>query len=472
MKGARPHRVVIVGGGISGLATAEGILRELQEKPVELRVLEAEQRPGGKIWTERAQGVCHETGPNGWLDAKPSTTALAHRLGLSSQLIQADEAAAHRFILQRGHLVELPASPGAFLRSPILSTRAKLRMAVEWALPRRDPAAGDESLADFGRRRLGEEAVTWLLDPFVTGIHAGDPERISVQAAFPRIAALERDHGGLVRGLIAKRRETARRGRAEQTAKAGPAGPGGTLTSLRGGLRTLVEALAERLGDRLLLDHEATGIECAAQGFTVHCGERAWPADQVVLALPALATATLLAPFSAAAAEACRAIPYAPVAVVETLFDRRDLAREVKGFGFLCPGVERREILGTLWTSAIFPGQHAPQGSVLLRTLVGGRRQPDLAKQSEDALVQMVLSELSAIMGVSGMPQRTLVTRWREAIPQYELGHLERVASVDAALPAGLHVLGSAFRGIGINECTAAAVQSAAAVARRYCEVS
>lgn len=307
--------------------------------------------------------------------------------------------------------------------------------------------------------------MTWLLDPFVTGIHAGDPARISVQAAFPRIVALERDHGSLVRGMIAKAR-AARRARRQQNgqpaAAAGPAGPGGRLTSLEGGLRTLIEALSEALGSaHLHLATPATGLEFApASGrpVAVLSAHRRFPVDQVVLALPAPGVATLLeggAP--AAALEACRRIPYAAVAVVEMLFDGADLPGPVAGFGFLCPGIERRAILGSLWTSAIFPGARSPRGKVLLRTLVGGRRQGDLALLPESELIATVLAELSALMGVCGTPQYTRISRWPEAIPQYELGHLARVAAVEEALPPGVHLVGNAFRGIGINECTAAA---------------
>jgi oxygen-dependent protoporphyrinogen oxidase len=456
---------VVIGAGLSGLAAAVEIRRVLGAKRVTVDVLEAANRAGGKIWTERDGQLLHESGPNGWLDSRPSTNALVERLGLGPKVIQADDAAAHRFIVQRGVLRELPASAGAFLRSPILSLRGKLRFAKEPFVPRRDPSEGDESVADFGERRLGREAVTWLLDPFVTGIHAGDPARISVRAAFPRIIALEREYGGLVRGMIAKaraaRRERKRSG--ERGATAGPAGPGGRLTSLEGGLRTLIEALCQVVGaQHLHLSTAATSLEFAAETgrpTAVIASGRRFPADHVLLALPGPGVAALFAghPGKAALVEACRRIPYAAVAVVEMLFDASDLPGPVSGFGFLCPGVERRAILGSLWTSAIFPGARAPRGKILLRTLVGGRRQGELALLPESDLIATVLAELTSLMGLCGAPQRTLISRWPEAIPQYDIGHLERVAAVEAALPAGVHLLGNAFRGIGINECTAAA---------------
>ncbi|MAE70613.1 MAG: protoporphyrinogen oxidase [Gemmatimonadetes bacterium] len=453
------HRVVVVGAGISGLAAAAGILRRAKGAPLDLRVLEAAERPGGKIWTLRDEGVLHETGPNGWLDSAPSTGALVRHLGLDSKIVRADAAAERRFVLKHGDLTLLPANPAAFLRSPILSGRAKLRVAAELIVPRRDPAAGDESLADFGRRRLGAEALTWLLDPFVTGIHAGDPERISVTAAFPKIAALESKHGGLFRGMIAGGRARRRARAAGGRRGGGAAGPGGTLTSLEGGLRTLVEAIAELLGDRLLLGQPVEAVEPGGDdgSFIVRSADRCIEADQVVLAVPAPATAKLLQPFAQAAARACLAIPHAPVSVVETLFDRADVGADLTGFGFLCPGAEGRRILGSLWTSSIFPGARAPSGKVLLRTLVGGRRQSELALGSESDLLSLVLDELRVILAIEGSPERSFITRWQEAIPQYELGHCERVATIDRDLPARLHLVGNAFRGIGINDCTAAA---------------
>ncbi len=412
------------------------------------------------------RGTLHETGPNGWLDSAPSTGALVHNLGLDSAILRADAAAERRFVLKHGDLTQLPASPAAFLRSPILSARAKLRIAAELIVPGRDPAAGDESLGDFGRRRLGPEALTWLLDPFVTGIHAGDPERISVAAAFPKIAALESKHGGLFRGMIAGARARKKAGASGSPRQGGAAGPGGTLTSLEGGLRTLIEAIAGLLGDRLHLGQPVETIDSGGDEgpFALRFADRCIEADQVILAIPAPAAARLLRPFAPAAAEACRAIPYAPVSVVETLFDRSAVGVDLDGFGFLCPGVEGRRILGSLWTSSIFPGARAPAGKVLLRTLVGGRRQPDLARASESDLLALVLEELEAILAVDGSPERSFITRWQEAIPQYELGHLARVARIDRDLPPRLHLLGNAFRGIGINDCTAAAESVAAKV--------
>ncbi len=457
-------RVVVIGGGISGLAAAFQILRRDAAGAIDLRVLEAAGRPGGKIFTEEAGGVLHETGPNGWLDSAPSTGALVRHLGLENALIRADAAAARRYIVRRGALAELPASAGAFLRSPILGPRAKLRLLAEPLVPRRDPAAGEESLADFGRRRLGADAVAWLLDPFVTGIHAGDPERISVQAAFPRIAALERDHGSLVRGMVAR----ARRRRSAAGPRAGPAGPGGTLTSLEGGLRTLIEGLVELLGERVMLNAPVESIEAGSSGgrFRLRWAGGECEAEQVLLAIPAPAAAGLLRPHAPRAAAAAAAIEYAPLAVVETLFERRSLACELSGFGFLCPALERRRILGSLWTSSIFPGKRAPADAILLRTLVGGRRQGALAALPAAELKRLVLDELGAILPLRGAPRRSFISRWEQAIPQYEIGHVERVAALDGDLPPGLHVIGNAFRGIGINDCTAAAEAAAEKIYR------
>lgn len=457
------ERLVVVGGGISGLATAFHALNAARRLGSDLAVtvLEAAARPGGRMWSDREDGFVVEHGPNGFLDSKQDALELAACLNASGLLLRASPLAAKRFICRRGRLRRLPESPPAFLASRLLSFRGKVRVLREPFAP--PPPEGDETLAAFARRRLGPEALDYLIDPMVSGVFAGDPERLSLRAAFPRIAELEREYGGLFKALWRLGRER-RRARG-----AGPAGPGGTLTSFRGGVRTLIETLTAALADAVVLGTPVRRLERTASGYRVLAGtpEQGIPASAVVFACPAYEAARICGDLAPTLAAELDAIPYAPVTVVATAYAREDVPHPLDGFGFLVPGREGRPILGTLWDSSVF-GDRAPGGQVLLRTMVGGARHPDLAGSPDRDLLDAVRAQLRDFLGVRADPTRVWIYRHERGIPQYEVGHGDRLARMDAALRdhPGLFLCHNAYRGIALNDCARQARVTAEAAVR------
>lgn len=440
-------RVAIIGGGISGLATAAA----LEVRGAEVVVLEGEQRPGGKVRTEALDGWLCEWGPTGFLDREPATRALCERLGLGGRLVAASVAAKNRFIMKGGALLPVPMSPPAFLRSKLLSPGGRLRVMTEpFRRARRDGA--DETVAEFGARRIGDEAVDILLDPMVSGIFAGDAHQLSVGAAFPRIVELEQKHGSLVRAMIAVGRERRRTGRKA----GGPGGPAGELTSFPAGMREPIDALAQLLGNRLRTGMRAAAIE-KQQGthWVVHTegGERI-EADRLVLAVPAPDSARLLSPLDAPLSALVGGIPYANIAIVLMGLRREHVAHSLEGFGLLVPRKEGRRVLGMIWSSTLFAGR-APAGHVLVDARVGGATDPTATDLDDDALESLVRSELGGVLGLSGPSVFRKVYRHVSGIPQYVVGHKERVARIERELHhlPGLYLTGNAFRGVGFNDC-------------------
>jgi oxygen-dependent protoporphyrinogen oxidase len=458
--------VIIIGAGLSGLATGFGIERLAPSRGVDvsLTVLEASERVGGKAWTLRSpEGFRCEVGPNGFLDSKPETLELCAELGISGGLLRSSEAARKRFIYSEGALHQLPESPLAFFRSNLLSVRGRLRILTE-PLTRVVPEGLDETVASFGRRHLGSEAVRKLLGPMVSGIFAGDPFALSLKSCFPIMHELEREGSGsllfaMLRRMGAKRRKaSAKRG--------GPAGPGGVLTSFPEGIETLTNSLAAAIGGRIETGARVEEIRREGEGWvvraTVNGREEALPADLVIIATPAYAAARLVEPLDAPLSATLAEIPYAPVAVVCLGYRRGEVAHPLDGFGFLAPVEEGKTLLGCLWDSSMFPGR-APAGHVLLRIMVGGARRPELAGLPEEALLRAVREDLSDIMGIGAEPVLSLVFRHPKAIPNYNVGHGKRLERIEERLQGlpGLILTGNAYRGIGINDCTRSARQVA-----------
>jgi oxygen-dependent protoporphyrinogen oxidase len=441
-------RVAIIGAGLSGLATAHG----LASRGHEVVVLEAANRAGGTLRTFQRDGFLLEAAANGYLDREPTTRTLVAELGLSARTRPAAPEAGLRFVFTRGALRPIPMSPPKFLTSDLLPLGAKLRVAGELFSRRGDGA--DESIAQFGRRHLGRRATAVLVDALQTGIFAGDVEKLSLPAAFPRMAELEREHRSLVLGLI--RESRARHRRFQTGTTSASRAPGGVLTSFDGGMQTLVDALAAFLGDRLRLGAEARSLRrVGAAGWTVQLGQAPVAevnADAVVLATPSWISATLLRPLEPEAADCLESIPYAPVNVVHLAFER--LAGAPRGFGFLVPSEEKRRILGAMFIHSFFPWR-APEGGALLTVMVGGARQPQQAALDNGALTSLVREELRAMLGLDAEPTFVEIVRWPRGIPQYELGHLARMARIDGRLSLlpNLHLAGHAYRGVGVNEC-------------------
>jgi oxygen-dependent protoporphyrinogen oxidase len=449
--------VIVVGGGISGLATAFA----LQQRGVPVEVLEADARAGGVIGTQHRDGALYETGPNSALDTSPLINELLDAIGIRGERADANAVAATRFIVRGGRLIALPMSPGAFLATPAFSSRAKLRLLREpFIAPA--PADAEESIAAFVRRRLGVEFLDYAIDPFVSGVYAGDPERISVAAAFPRLHALEQTYGSLIKGQI--------KGARERRQSAGTAKNAAGSFSFRGGMQTLTDALA-RAVDRVATGVRVESIERGADGGWTVTGVRAGEAlvrraRAIVLAVPAYEAARLLREVAPPAAHALATIEYAAVASVASAWRRADIAHSLAGFGFLVPKKEMRRILGTLFSSSMFDGR-APEGTVLLTTFIGGLRNPDLPAQSDATLGEILQTELAALLGARNAPLWREVTRWTHAIPQYNLGHGERLrplAAAERALP-GLTACANYRGGVSVGDCIKSAHAAAEAVA-------
>lgn len=464
-------RIVVIGGGISGLAAAFCTRERMAGAgfEIELTLLEGEPRLGGKIWSVRDQGFLCEWGPNGFLDNKPATLDLCKRLGVSERLLRSRDEARKRFIYSGGKLHPLPESPPAFFLSDLLSVRGRLRIIGElWA--RKAPKDTDETLADFARRRLGQEALDKLIGPMVSGIFAGNPETMSLKSCFPRIAEIEAEYGGLIRGMIRiQRKKKVKNG--DSRPKAGPAGPGGILTSFKGGLEDLVHSLSHSLSDAVRKSSTVTRLERGLSGespFLVHLDGEAnpLPADIVVSAIPAYQASAILSRLEPEASAILDRIPYSPLSVICLGYRKESIPMSVDGFGFLIPDKENLKLLGTLWDSSIFPGR-APEGYVSLRSMAGGARHPDYGLLDPDQLAANTREVLKGIMGIRSAPDFVKIFPHKEAIPQYTVGHGKRLSDLEQLLATnhpGLFLTGNAYYGIGINDCVASAERVAGSV--------
>ncbi len=449
--------VVVVGGGITGLAAALA----LHEAGRDFLLLESSPRYGGVIRTETTGGFVIEAGPDSILAQKPEGLALCRTLGLGGRLIPTNPETRTIFVLRRGRLHALPegmmlAVPtriGPFLRSGLFSWPGKLRMGLDLVLPR-GRATDDESIASLVRRRFGEEAVERLGEPLMAGIHAGDPERLSIRATFPRFVDLEARHRSLIRGMWASR------GRAPQA--------GSAFYSLIGGLASLVEALVARLpAARRQTDASATVLEGRDGSFTVGLADgTSVSAKAVILALPPPAAAPLLGRLSSEARGLLESIPFASSATIALGYRREDVAHRLDGYGLIVPRGEGLRCTACTFVSTKFAGR-APEGHVLLRAFLGGTRDPDVLSLPDADLVALVRREMGPVLGLRAAPVLERVYRWPRATPQMEVGHLARMARLDgivAGLP-GLFLAGAGLRGTGLPDSIADGQRAATAAA-------
>ncbi len=427
-------KVAVIGAGISGLATAFYIRR--RQPDWDVTVYEAEARPGGTMGTENLDGFLFEAGSNGFLSSKPDTLDLVREAGAEELLLRSNDAARVRYVYTDA-LHRLPESPKAFLGTRLLSWRGKLRTLAEVLVPARKEE-GDETLKSFGDRRVGPEFTDTFLNAMSAGIYAAVPETLSVNAAFPAVVALEREHGGLFRGMIAKRRKEA--------------GPGGVLMSFTGGVATFISHLGEQLGPALRLATPVTALTREGEVYHLETPAGRETADRVVMATSAFAAARVLRPLDPHLAMQLETIEYSPVSVVG--FGYRNLDHPLDGFGLLTTASARKGILGVLWDSSVFTDR-APPGCKSLRVMIGGQRSPERALQDEDRLIETALQGVRETMGVATPPDVTFVRRWERGIPNYKLGHLALVESIEAKTRGhpGLHLNSNAYRGIGINDC-------------------
>lgn len=455
--------VAIVGGGIAGLAAAY----QLRTQGLSVVVLEASPRAGGVITTERFDGWVIDGGPDSMLVQKPAAVALCRELGLGDRLTPTLTPRT-AYILRDGRLH--PIAEGSFLGFPLrfsalagsslFTIGGKLRLAAEMLIPA-NHGDEDESIGAFVRRRFGEEAVDYLAEPLLAGIHAGDVERLSMRALFPRLLEAERQSGSVLRAFRALR--------------ATPS-PQGAFVSLPGGTGELIDALVATMPGVVRTNSRVTELKRAGS-LILESGAGRVEARAVILAVPAYVAASLLRGFDTALAAFCDAVPYASTATVALGFRREQIAHPMAGTGFVVPRVERSALLAGTWVTSKWPGR-APDGHVLLRGFLGGGRDPQRLEDSDEELIATVRTELSGLLGITGEPVITRLFRWTRQSPQYEVGHLQRVAAIDdhlASLP-GVFLTGSGFRAIGIPDCVAdaraTAQRAAAYVAARRADVT
>jgi oxygen-dependent protoporphyrinogen oxidase len=454
-------RVVVIGGGITGLTAAYRLTQAAQAPayPLEVILLEASGRLGGTIATHCQDGLLMEQGPDCFLSAKPWGVRLCEELGLGDELIGTTTQYRQSFIVRNGRLVPVPqgfylmapASWRSLLTTPVFSWCGKLRMALDLVVPRRT-ATDDESLAQFVTRRLGREALERMAQPMVGGIYTADPQYLSMRATMPQFLEMEQQHGSLIRAMLQKQRSA-------NSPVAGTSGPRyGLFVSFRQGMQTLVEALAAHLPAGTVRRHAPVRrLQRIAetQRWLVHLDQPpALEADAVCVSLPAPQAGQLLRAVDDTLATALQAIPYASSAIVNLVCTRAQVAHALDGMGFVVPAIEQRALLACSFSSVKFAGR-APQDQVLLRAFVGGALQQEQLARSDTEIQQAVVHDLRQLLGLTGEPLAVSVTRHLEAMPQYHVGHLDRVAQIASRLAQypGLVLAGNAYHGVGIPDC-------------------
>lgn len=440
---------IVIGGGISGLVCAY----QLQQAGIPVRLLEAGSRPGGMIRTEQENGFLRDLGPQSFLTTEP-LLALIDALGLKDQLLHADPHAP-RYILVGGRLVPAPLSPPALLKSPLFSAGTKWRLFSEMA-KRTTPPASDESIAAFVRRKFSSELLDRLVAPFVSGVYAGDPEKLSLRAAFPKLHEFEQEYGSVLRGAMKSRQ---------------PKGaPRAGLCSFREGMETLPRTIAARLGDCLLLETSVTGLRHVTgdgkSQIEVSIIRQGQPeilsASAVILATPTNVAAQLVAGFSSDWASVFSRIEYAPVAVISAGYRRDQFQKPPDGFGFLVPRSEKLHVLGTVFNSSLFSGR-APEGMISLTSFAGGATNPHFCELPPAEITAAICAEVATVLGISGDPVVTELQVYPSAIPQYNLGHTETVAALArlAAATPELFLTGNYLSGPSIGSCVEQATRTA-----------
>jgi oxygen-dependent protoporphyrinogen oxidase len=446
------RQILIVGGGISGLAAAHRRIELNQSQQIIL--IEASDRLGGTIQTEHRDGFLLERGPDSFISEKPQAVELAKRLGLEPQLIQTNEKYRRSFIVRRGRLRPVPegfqllapSRIAPFLMTDIFSVAGKARMAADLFLPRKHTnGTDDESLASFVRRRLGQEALERMAQPMVGGIYTADPETLSLRATLPRFLDMESKHRSLILAML----------RQSRMQKTGTSGARYSLfLSFDRGMQVLVDALATIKADiRLNTRAEALRLDGPTWTITTNTGEQL-KADAVCLAVPAYVAASLLNETSEGLAAKLKHIKYASTATINVGYKRSSIKHPLNGFGFVVPFVEKRSLIACTFSSVKFSGR-APDEHVLLRAFAGGALQPEIFALDETEMSSRIEADLRELLGITGPPLFTQVAKWERSMPQYEVGHLDRVKEIEQALTQlpGLTLAGNAYRGAGIPDC-------------------
>jgi oxygen-dependent protoporphyrinogen oxidase len=460
-------RVVVVGGGVSGLATAYALIRDANREGRDLRLtlLEAGTRLGGNVHTERVDGYVIESGPDSFVVSRPHALHLCEDLGLGPRLIETRPENRRVYIARRGKLVAvpeglvlgIPSRLRPFLRSPLLSVRGKLRVLREMAGTSPDISGGDVSIGDFLVRRFGREMVDVVLEPLLGGIYAGDAFRLSLRSTFPDWFAESGGGASLLRAARSARR-----------AKGNGESPRSPFRSLVGGMGELVETLVSRIGSGAIrTSTKVVGVERSGTKFRVRLADGDLEADQVVVALPAGAASQVTGLLDQRLSGELSGIDYVSTAVVTLAYARDQIAHPLDAAGFLVPKTEGRKVTAGTFISSKWEGR-APPGAALVRGFVGGAHDEDVASLDEDRLIALVAGDLRDLLGIAGAHRFARVTRYIKSSPQPMVGHFERVARIRAAVGdiSGLHVIGNAYDGVGIPDCVRLAEEVAARIGR------
>ncbi|HEX5660685.1 MAG TPA: protoporphyrinogen oxidase [Polyangiales bacterium] len=446
-------RVCVIGGGISGLTAAY----RLMQSGAEVELLEGSSRVGGLLGTERVDDTVVETGADSILTEKPWAIALAEELGLRDQVIATRKGPRGSFLVHRGKLVPIPtgfsliapADLKALARSSVLSAAGKLRAAAELVVPR--ASHEDESLEGFVVRRLGRELFDNLAQPLAGGIYGADPSKLSLRATMPRFLDYERDYGSVIRGV-----------RARQSSGATSGARYGLFAAFKGGMQQLIDALEKALAGRIHTRSVVTSLEGDEQGYRVEVRGQVKSYDAIVVALPSHVAARLLRTFDPALSSSLGEIAYGSAATVTLRWKLADIPRRMDAFGFVVPVVEHRGIIASTWASVKYEGR-APDDTALIRVFIGGHRGQHLVEYDDKELLALARRELEALIGVRAQPEWTLVKRYIHAMPQYHLGHLARVAKIEAL--AEKHerfaLAGNAYRGVGIPDAVRSGEEAA-----------
>lgn len=470
---SKPLRVAVIGGGITGLAAAQRLVS--RSSKVQVVLLESSQRLGGIIRTETADGFVMELGPDSFITNKPAAIQLCEEIGFTAQLIPTDARFRRSLVLRNGKpmpvpdgfMLMAPSKPWAILTTPILSFRGRLRLLSEAFIAGR-MTAEDESLASFVRRRFGQQTLDRLVQPLVGGIYTADPEKLSLRATMPRFLEMEQSHGSVIRATLAQQKSD--RKQALKHPRGVPESPGsgaryGLFATAAGGLSDMVAAIEQTLRKsgrvEIRLGADVTGID-RLTALDSHWGvqlrqESPLTFDAVIVTLPTHAAARVLK--TAIRPElhaALQEIEYASSAVVVSGHQLSDFAHPLDAFGLVIPAIEQRKILAVSFSSRKFPDR-APAGQILLRTFVGGAMQPELLHQDDDTIAGFVNAELRSIFGMNALPMFSEVIRYHNAMPQYHVGHLARVARIEslARETPGLYLAGSGYTGVGIPDSIA-----------------
>lgn len=458
------NKVVIIGAGISGLTTAYW----LHKNGMDVTVLEKDETVGGTMKTIYENGWLVESGPNSALETTPLFNQLFTELGILDERIYANEASNKRYILRDNILHPLPMNLSAFLKSKLWSVKGKLRLLKEPFIGR---AQKEESIAEFVERRLGREFLDYAINPFVAGVYAGNPEGLSVRSAFPKLYALEEKYGGLIKGMI--------KGRKERKQRAEKAKDSAKMFSFKDGMQTLPRALSEALGGQVQLNAGVMNIIPTKIGdrriylttYQQNGETKNVESDAVVLAVPSYSASQIIEPIDPEMSKVLNSIYYPPVAEIVTGYRAEKIKRELDGFGYLIPAKEKRKILGTIWSTAIYPNR-APQGYVSFTTFVGGSRNPELLDNDNNKILDITNSELKSIIGIDGSPDFVKIMRWDKAIPQYNLCYyktIEAIERFEQNFP-GAFVCSNYRGGISVGDCVMSAEKTVTNILAYFCK--